>query len=78
MWFTRGGRKPFTATIKDKRFLRRTDRESVWTESVTPPLGMKCYPSDQKGPSESGRGDWIRTSDPLRPRQEFLTRRDIA
>src|SRR5262249_8766747 len=41
----------------------RADPESVWTESVTPPLGINCHLSDQKGPPEVGRGDWIRTSD---------------
>jgi hypothetical protein len=30
---------------------------------------MNCHHSAQNGPSKSGRGDWIRTSDPLRPRQ---------
>ena len=30
---------------------------------------MNCYPCVRNGPSKSGRGDWIRTSDPLRPRQ---------
>jgi hypothetical protein len=28
---------------------------------------MNCHPCDRNRPSESGRGDWIRTSDPLRP-----------
>jgi hypothetical protein len=28
-----------------------------------------CHPTPQNSHSESGRGDWIRTSDPLRPRQ---------
>ena len=30
---------------------------------------MNCHPCDRNRPRESGRGDWIRTSDPLRPRQ---------
>ena len=49
----------------------RGQRQYIWRavdpESVTYELGMNCHLSDQKGPSESGRGDWIRTSDPLRP-----------
>ena len=30
---------------------------------------MICYLCLRNGPGENGRGDWIRTSDPLRPRQ---------
>jgi hypothetical protein len=29
---------------------------------------MNCHPCVRNGPPKSGRGDWIRTSDPLRPR----------
>src|SRR3954453_11635399 len=47
----------------------RTDRQSVHPESVTYVLGMNCYPCDRNEPSKSGRGDWIRTSDPLLPKQ---------
>jgi hypothetical protein len=32
-------------------------------------LGIIRHPCDRKIPAKSGRGDWIRTSDPLRPRQ---------
>jgi putative transposase len=45
--------------------------ESVWTESVTPPLGIECYPSDQKGPKEVGSSGWIRTSNPPVNRRAF-------
>ena len=30
---------------------------------------MNCYLCVRNGPQESGRGDWIRTSDPLLPKQ---------
>ena len=46
------------------------DRESLRPESVTYVLGIICHPCDRKIPSKSGRGDWIRTSDPLRPRRK--------
>src|SRR5262249_28250181 len=36
-----------------------TDRESVWIESVTYPLGIKCYLSAQNRP----RKDWRRRPD---------------
>jgi hypothetical protein len=52
----------------DETWPAGTDRESVRAESVTDVLGMNCHPCVRNGPSESGRGDWIRTSDPLRPR----------
>ena len=48
----------------------RTDRQSVRPESVTYVPGMNCHPCVRNGPSKSGRGDWIRTSDPLRPRRK--------
>ena len=39
------------------------------TAAVMLGAGMNCYLCVQNGPTVSGRGDWIRTSDPLRPRQ---------
>ena len=57
--------------FNDENLLTRTDQESVRSESVTYVSGMKCeafYPCLRNRPSKSGRGDWIRTSDPLRPR----------
>src|SRR6478672_8606248 len=44
-------------------------RRSLRSETVTHVSGMKCYPCLRNGPRKVGRGDWIRTSDPLRPRQ---------
>ena len=43
---------------------------TVWAEGVTYVLGgMSCHPCDRNRPCEIGRGDWIRTSDPLLPKQ---------
>ena len=38
--------------------------EARMMRGVVPGMVLRCYRH-----SESGRGDWIRTSDPLRPRQ---------
>ena len=38
------------------------------TTILTLEVGINCHRSDRKGPDLFGRGDWIRTSDPLRPR----------
>ena len=55
--------------FEDETCRPRADRKPVWSNRVTHVSGIIRYPCLRNGPSESGRGDWIRTSDPLRPRQ---------
>ena len=56
--------------FEDETCRPRADRKPVWSNRVTHVSGIIRYPCLRNGPSESGRGDWIRTSDPLRPRRK--------
>ena len=51
------------------RIEKATTSSSETRRQTDAGVGIIRHPCDRKIPFESGRGDWIRTSDPLRPRQ---------
>ena len=56
-------------TFMDTTWAILTMRRAGSDRSTIRLIGV-CYPCLRNRPSESGRGDWIRTSDPLRPRRK--------
>ena len=47
------------------------DDETCRLEPIDNPFGSKLLPMLRNRPRRVGRGDWIRTSDPLRPRRHW-------